>query len=384
MPNGVTGPFGVVNPEHHLAVEPPHRAADGVWVLSRYADVRAVLRAPNVGIDPTLRDGIARLAARSGRDLSGLMRGHGALPNMRDGAEHAAARRAFACHAARLLASGGRDLEPRLDETLQGLPCDTPVEAMRALILPLVDGHLAETLGIGMAELQRQKGLFSTLFEGGGPIRSLTDTVALSAMADLLFAEATAILNRRGLAQPDTADLGALIFAVNLAGDAQSGLCAQILFQLAADPGLVARLRADPALTEGFVRECLRFSTVVPLLLRKVLSGRIDLPDAVLSAGDRVRLDLWRANRDPAVFADPDRFLPDRRAQPHLAFAAGPHTCQGARAGKGLAETFTRHLVAHFDLAAGCDRLTYLPGRLTRIPDRLPVTFRPRFRPRPA
>ena len=354
------------------------RTADGVWNLSRYADVRAVLRAPNVGVDPSLREGIVRLAARSGRDLSGLLRGHQALPNMRDGGDHEAARRAFACHAARLLVSGEGDLAPRLAIAFQRLPNGIPVEAMAGLILPLINGHVAGMLDISLDELLRQKVLFTALFEGDSPMRSLTEMVGLSAMADLLFAESSAILSRRGLDNPDTADLGALIFAVNLAGDGLGALFAEILFRLAVDPGLVSRLRSDPNLTEGFVRECLRFSSVVPQITRKVLSGRVVLPEAVLSEGDRLRLDLWRANRDPAVFDRPDRFQPDRRAQPHLAFAAGPHTCQGARVTKGLAESFTRYLVAHFDIAAGCDQLTYLPGRITRFPDRLPVTFRPR------
>lgn len=367
----------MVNPVQLSAVEPPVRGPDGIWVLSRHADVRAVLRAPNVGVDTAIATGIARVAARSGRDLSGLLRGHGALPNMRDGAEHAASRRAFACHAARLLADEDCGFGARLERALAALPSATPIDAMADLIHPLVDAHLSETLDIPRADLHRQQQTFVNLFESVSPVPALALMVQQSVIADTLFAEAAALLRNRGVAAPDTADLGALFFAANLAGDGLRGLFAQVVLRLAGAPGLRQHLRDDPAAVEGFVRECLRLSALLPHITRRVVSGEIVLAGAVLRAGDRLRLDLGRANRDPEVFAEPERFWPERPAQPHLAFAAGVHTCQGARATKSLTETFTLRIATGFDLATDCARPALLPGRITRIPDRLMVTLTP-------
>ncbi|HTW01476.1 MAG TPA: cytochrome P450, partial [Streptosporangiaceae bacterium] len=49
-----------------------------------------------------------------------------------------------------------------------------------------------------------------------------------------------------------------------------------------------------------------------------------------IRAGDRVTVSITGANRDPAVFGDPDRFDLTRPESGHLAFAHGPHFCIGA------------------------------------------------------
>ena len=49
-----------------------------------------------------------------------------------------------------------------------------------------------------------------------------------------------------------------------------------------------------------------------------------------ITRGDRVALWLPWCNRDETVFADPDRFLIDRRPNPHLCFGVGPHHCVAA------------------------------------------------------
>jgi cytochrome P450 len=49
-----------------------------------------------------------------------------------------------------------------------------------------------------------------------------------------------------------------------------------------------------------------------------------------IEPGQRVLLLQAAANRDPEVFADPDRFVPDRRPNRHVSFGYSLHYCLGA------------------------------------------------------
>jgi cytochrome P450 len=99
---------------------------------------------------------------------------------------------------------------------------------------------------------------------------------------------------------------------------------------LAEDQALQTRLRADRDLIPRFIEETLRLESPVRgdfrLAKTPVTVGGVDLP-----AGTTVMLVNAAMNRDPAKFADPDTFDPDRaNARNHMAFGRGVHSCPGA------------------------------------------------------
>jgi len=66
------------------------------------------------------------------------------------------------------------------------------------------------------------------------------------------------------------------------------------------------------------------------MTFRRTATGPIQLGDAMLERGDKVVVSFASANRDPAVFEDPERFDVARGGRAHLAFGHGPHFCLGA------------------------------------------------------
>lgn len=113
------------------------------------------------------------------------------------------------------------------------------------------------------------------------------------------------------------------------------------------EPEQLALLREDPARIPGAVEELLRYDAPVQL------TGRLALRDAEvggveLPAGTFVVTLLGGANRDPAVFPDPDTLDVLRpNARRHLSFAAGPHHCLGAALARLEGEVGLAALLEH-------------------------------------
>jgi cytochrome P450 len=89
------------------------------------------------------------------------------------------------------------------------------------------------------------------------------------------------------------------------------------------------RLLADPRLVVPAAEELIRFDSSLQLFERTAVRD-VEIAGTPVPAGTRVAALLGAANRDPAVFADPDTFDLGRAPNPHLGFGAGIHFCLGA------------------------------------------------------
>jgi cytochrome P450 len=95
-------------------------------------------------------------------------------------------------------------------------------------------------------------------------------------------------------------------------------------------PALLDRLRNAPDLIPANVEELLRYEQPVQFLVSRTTLDEIALAGTTILKGVLVTPALAAGNRDPARFADPNRFDPERRDNQHLGFGSGIHICFGA------------------------------------------------------
>jgi cytochrome P450 len=125
---------------------------------------------------------------------------------------------------------------------------------------------------------------------------------------------------------------------------------------LCENPDQLALVRADPALIPVMIEEMLRLLSPTAGIWRIATRDSL-LGDTPIAAGDRLMLRFAAANRDPEVFADPNRFdIRRSNVKKHIAFGRGPHICIGNMlARKELAVSFEEilHRFQTIELAHG-------------------------------
>lgn len=108
-----------------------------------------------------------------------------------------------------------------------------------------------------------------------------------------------------------------------------TALIANALGYLDGDAEARRRLIADRALLKPAFDEFLRYFTPVQNLARQVTKD-VEIGGRRIAAGETILLSWASANRDEAVFADPDKVRIDRSPNRHVAMGRGKHFCLGA------------------------------------------------------
>jgi cytochrome P450 len=109
------------------------------------------------------------------------------------------------------------------------------------------------------------------------------------------------------------------------------GMICNAILHLLSHPAQLSLVTADRNLLPGAVEESLRLEPSAAVVDRYATAGTL-LGAASIRRGDLVIVSIAAANRDPAVFAEPDRFdIRRANARQNLGFARGPHFCPGAQ-----------------------------------------------------
>jgi len=295
--------------------------AIGGWLVTSYELAVAVLRdAATFTVDDP-RFSTARVVGQSMLSL--------------DGAAHRRHRAPFAppFRPAQVSERFGARIEAQVSDLLERIVPDGAADLRTALAGPLAVAVVADALGLRNADASTVLGWYaaivgavSTITAGGTP-----DAAAVQAMAELTAAvsdhrEGSLLAGAHDALPPEEVVSNA---AVLMFGGIETteAMISNALVHLLSRRRVLATIAADPALLPLAVEESLRLEPAAAVVDRYATRPAA-LGDQRIGAHDLVRVSITGANRDPAMFPEPDAFDLDRsnlRAQ--LAFARGPHVC---------------------------------------------------------
>ncbi|HEV7177973.1 MAG TPA: cytochrome P450 [Solirubrobacteraceae bacterium] len=261
-------------------------------------------------------------------------------------------------------------------------------ELRRRLAGPLAAYAMTRALGLGPAEVAAVLAWYDAIVSAVTEITAGSDVPPSGR-------EAFAALRERLLEVIRSEDSGSLLAAaasetelsddeivsnaaVLLFGGIETteGMIANAIVALLEHPAELQRVRADPSLLDAAIEESLRLEPAAAVVDRYA-TGDVELDGITIGGGDLVRVSIAAANRDPALFADPNRFDLDRpNAGRHLAFAHGPHVCVGVHLARLEARTALTILLESLPgLRLDPERPTEVRGLVFRKPPALHVVW---------
>lgn len=122
--------------------------------------------------------------------------------------------------------------------------------------------------------------------------------------------------------------IGAAFLVLIAGADTTWSAIGSTLWHLSCNATDRQRLVDDPPLIDTALEEFLRY--YAPVTVGRLAKVDVDLHGRCVHAGERVVLPFPAANRDPAVFTNPDELRLDRRRNRHLTFGTGAHRCLGS------------------------------------------------------
>jgi len=379
----------------------------GFYVLTRYEDLRAVLKDP-VTFSNLRPRGPDHIPPERVQLIANLFRKKGWLPSPtlsgRDDPDHKQMRalfdHTFRASKIKLMDPFVRDLSYQLiDDFIDDGHCDWVRQFAVPMPLIIIGKQMGapekdiwrikawtdawvKRLGlmqtdeeaIWSAEMEiEQQHYFQPIFER---LRREPNDTLLSELVNREIPEWGRKLNDNELHAEMTADT-----FVGGSETTTNALSAGIML-LAQNPDCFALLKSDPEqYLRTFIEEVLRLEGPVQGLQR-FTTRDVTLHGVTIPKGTVVNVRYAAANRDPAHFEDPDRLdLTRKNAASHLGFGSGVHACLGAPlARRELWWGFTAFLdrIEEFELAPGKNQLRHVPNFYLRCLKELHIAFTPK------
>ncbi|MFJ1808316.1 MULTISPECIES: cytochrome P450 [unclassified Streptomyces] len=277
-------------------------------------------------------------------------------------------------------------IERETDRLITALEPTGTVELRRAFAGPLAVAVVTEALGLVGTTADTVLAWYDSI------VRSVSDITAgqeagpagLAAYTQLRTAVEVTVADRNAssllvsaagrLTVPEVASNTAVMLFGGI--ETTEAMITNAVLHLLRHPGQLALVRADADLLDGAIEESLRLEPGAAVVDRYATRDTV-LGPAAIHRGDLVTVSLTAANRDPAVFPDPDQFDVRREnARLQLAFAHGPHYCLAAHLARLETRIALQHLLARLPaLRLDRDHPTAPYGLVFRKPATLHVRW---------
>lgn len=307
-----------------------------------------------------------------------------------DGSEHDRHRAPFVgpFRAGEVAGRFAQTTDDEANRLLDALAPAGAAELRRAFAGPMAAAIVTVALGLGRDEVDEVLGWYEAI------VASVTEITAGNG-ATTAGEEAFRHLSARLRAVIDGGDHSSLLAAAAGAGvlsteqvisnaavmlfggiETTEGMIANAALYLLADPERARAAGAEPAALGAAIDESLRLEPAAAVVDRYATADVV-FGGAEIARGDLVRLSITAANRDPAVFADPDAFHPGRpNLRRHVAFAQGPHVCVGVHLARLEARAALGALLTRLPgLALDAERPAAVRGLVFRKPQRLDAVW---------
>ncbi|ONF96411.1 cytochrome P450 [Sphingomonas jeddahensis] len=192
---------------------------------------------------------------------------------------------------------------------------------------------------------------------------------------DLMSAIANAMVEGEPL--PDPYLDGAWLLIVFAGNDTTRNSISGAMKLFTENPGEKAKLQADGGLLTNAVHEITRLVSPV-IYMRRTATCDTEVEGQRIAEGEKVIMYYGAANRDPAMFTDPDRFdITRTNAEKNIAFGHGPHICIGRMTAQLQLEEAYRQMFARFPDIRWTGEMDIAPNNFVHAVKRLEVEFGP-------
>jgi cytochrome P450 len=325
--------------------------AAGLFLLTRYADVRGVLSDTSMWRGPERAEEAAVLTRAilnqnmPGRTVPTDEDGSGIL--LMDEPDHMRIREPFAKALYKRVAKSKPLVAQVMKEWLDKLEGRPTFDAMTDFALRVPIDVIARILGVDNSHLDEFREWSEGVILVLNPFRDDEQTKFCVRSSNALSAYMRDLMARRRekpeddlvsdmvMLQKDGASLTDGEISNNLQGLLIGGnltttdLIGNAVWLLLTHPQELAKLKADPSLINSCVEEVLRYESPVDVTGR-VAPRDMDVGGCPVHKTQSMFMSLRGANRDPAAFPDPHRFDISRKDAPHVAFGGGLHLCIGS------------------------------------------------------